>query len=180
MQLEFNIVKITTTASTKKPALCQELASVLSDPLLLGLRDGEALVVNCQNWLRHVAPGSMDGFLDTIQALNPCLVTVTDENADLNSPSLASRIVGCFNFQWILFDVLDTSAPKDSPRRLEYEAAVGRKIESVIGVDSTERPESGARLAERMRRNKFAGVGFVEEATAEVRRLLSEHMTGWG
>ncbi|XP_062232595.1 scarecrow-like protein 32 [Phragmites australis] len=181
VQLEFNVVKGTTP---KKQTLCQDPASVLSDPPSLGLRDGEALVVNCQSWLRHVAPGSRDAFLSTVRALNPCLVTVTDEDADLDSPSLASRIAGCFNFHWILFDALDTSAPRDSPRRLEHEAAVGRKIEGVVGADAdadgAELSESGARLAERMRRNGFSGVGFDEEEAAEVRRLLSEHATGWG
>ncbi|RLM98960.1 hypothetical protein C2845_PM06G17310 [Panicum miliaceum] len=188
VQLEFNVVSkgpsTSPTSSTKKKAtLCQDLASVLSDPPSLALRDGEALVVNCQSWIRHVAPGSRDAFLDAVRALNPCLVTVTDEDADMDSPSLASRIEGCFNFHWILFDALDTSAPRDSPRRVEHEAAVGRKIESVVGADDAdgaERSESGARLAERMQWNGFAGVAFDEEAAGEVRRLLSEHATGWG
>ncbi|KAI5018739.1 hypothetical protein ZWY2020_043627 [Hordeum vulgare] len=184
VQLEFNVVNKSTARSTPSPAklqtVCQELGSVLSDPPALRLRDGEALVVNCQSWLRHVAPGSRDGFMDAVRALDPCLVTVTDEDADLDSPSLATRIAGCFNFHWILFDALDTSAPRDSPRRLEHEAAVGQKIESVVGADGTERSESGARLAERMRRKGFAGVGFGEDEVAEVRHLLSEHATGWG
>jgi len=188
VQLEFSIVKCGSPSPTSSPpkkqaALCQDLASVLSDRQSLGLRDGEGLVVNCQSWLRHVAPGSRDAFLDAVRALNPCLVTVTDEDADLDSPSLATRIAGCFDFHWILFDALDTSAPRDSPRRVEHEAAVGREIESVVGADDAdgaERSESGGRLAERMRRNGFASVGFDEEAAAEVRRLLSEHATGWG
>ncbi|KAF0927084.1 hypothetical protein E2562_029843 [Oryza meyeriana var. granulata] len=183
VQLEFNVVESATAASSRKKkqtTLCQELASVLSDPPSLRLRDGEALIVNCQSWLRHVAPDSRDFFLDAVRALNPCLVTVTDEDADLDSPSLASRMAGCFNFHWILLDALEMSAPKNSPRRLEQEAAVGRKIESVISEDGAERSESGARLAERMMRKEFAGVGFDEEEAAEVRRLLSEHATGWG
>lgn len=190
VQLEFNVVKPKTPPSTetespkKADAHRNELlASVLSDTASLGLRDGEALVVNCQSWLRHVAPGARDAFLDAVRELNPCLVTVTDEDADLDSPSLAARIAGCLNFHWILFDALDTSAPRDSPRRMEHEAAVGRKIESVVGpddADGAERAESGARLAERMRKNGFAGVRFEEDAAGEVRRLLSEHATGWG
>ncbi|CAM0954758.1 unnamed protein product [Alopecurus aequalis] len=185
VQLEFNVVdETTTTAPSPSPGkpltLSEELASVLSDPPALRLRDGEALVVNCQSWLRHVAPDSRDGFMDAIRALEPCLVTVTDEDADLDSPSLATRIAGCFNFHWILFDALDTSAPRDSPRRLEHEAAVGQKIESVVGADGSERSESGARLAERMRRKGFGGVGFGEEEVGEVRQLLSEHANGWG
>ncbi|KAL6839218.1 hypothetical protein ACP4OV_030890 [Aristida adscensionis] len=182
VQLEFAVVD-RSAASPKKQPLCDELASVLFDPPSLGLRDGEAVVVNCQSWLRHVAPAARDAFLGAARALGPRLVTVTDEDADLDSPSLASRIAGCFDFHWILFDALDTSAPRDSLRRQEHEAAVGRKIESVVGADGgdgAERSESGARLGERMRRNGFAGVAFEEEAAGEVRRLLSEHATGWG
>uniref|UniRef100_A0ACD5TFG5 Uncharacterized protein n=1 Tax=Avena sativa TaxID=4498 RepID=A0ACD5TFG5_AVESA len=186
VQLEFNVVDKSTSTTTpslspaKPLPLSQELASVFSDPPALGLRDGEALVVNCQSWLRHVTPGSRDEFMDAVRALDPCLVTVTDEDADLDSPSLATRIAGCFNFHWILFDALDTSAPRDSPRRLEHEAAVGQKIESVVGAEDSERSESGARLAERMRRKGFAAVGFGEGEVEEVRQLLSEHATGWG
>ncbi|CAN6341500.1 unnamed protein product [Urochloa humidicola] len=184
VHLEFNVV-VTSTGTATSPKET-DLASVLSDPAALALRDGEALVVNCQGWIRHVAPASRDAFLGAARALGPCLVTVTDEDADLDSPSLASRIEGCFNFHWILFDALDTSAPRDSPRRAEHEAAVGRKIEGVVGAGDddagggAERPESGARLAERMRRNGFAGVAFGDDAEGEVRRLLSEHATGWG
>ncbi|KAJ1263527.1 hypothetical protein BS78_09G192300 [Paspalum vaginatum] len=183
--LEFNVVKGPGPKSPRKEqaALCPDLASVLSDPAALGLRDGEALVVNCQSWIRHVSPVSRDAFFDAVRALSPCLVTVTDEDADLDSPSLASRIAGCFDFHWILFDALDTSAPRDSPQRVEHEAAVGRKIESVVGADDAdgaERAESGARLAERMRRNGFTAAGYDEEAVGEVRLLLSQHATGWG
>ncbi|KQK05549.1 scarecrow-like protein 32 [Brachypodium distachyon] len=162
-----------------------ELASVLSDREALELRDGEALVVNCHSWLRHVAPGRRDGLLDAVRALEPCLVTVTDEDADLDSPSLASRIAGCLEFHWILFDALDTCAPRDSTRRAEQEAALAQKIESVVAGDdgggaAAERSECGARLSERMRRRGFDGVGFGEEVAAEVRRLLGEHANGWG
>lgn len=112
VQLEFSVVEGVTSPPPEKQAaaLCQDLASVLSDRQALGLRDGEALVVNCQSWIRHVAPGSRDAFLGAVRALNPCLVTVT----------------------------------------------------------------------ERMRRNGFVSVAFDEEAAGEVRRLLSEHATGWG
>ncbi|VAH82452.1 hypothetical protein VPH35_054227 [Triticum aestivum] len=106
------------------------------------------------------------------------LVTVTDEDADQDSPSLATRIAGCFNFHWILFDALDTSAPRDSPRRLEHEAAVGQEIESVVGDDGTERSESGARLAERMRRKGFAGVGFGEHEVADARAAAMQGERG--
>jgi hypothetical protein len=189
LQLEFDVVKTKTPNTDESPnskkvdAPRHDLASVLSDPSSLGLRDGEALVINCQGWLRHVAPGARDAFLDSVRALHPRLVTVTDEDADLDSPSLASRIAGCFDFHWILLDALDSSAPRDSPRRQEHEAAVGRKIEGVVEADDAngaERSESGARLVERMQRNGFAGVRFDEDAAAEVRRLLSEHATGWG
>ncbi|KAG0540536.1 hypothetical protein BDA96_03G417800 [Sorghum bicolor] len=140
-------------------------------------------IIDLSSWIRHVTPGFRDTFLDIVRTLNPCLVTVTGEDADLDSPSLATRIAGCFDFHWILFDALDTSAPRDSPWRVEHEAAVGRKIESVVrddDADGAERVESGARLAEQMRRNGFASVGLDEDAAAEVRRLLSEHATGWG
>ncbi|MQL93683.1 hypothetical protein Taro_026319 [Colocasia esculenta] len=165
------------------------------DPSVLDLRDDETLVVNCQNWLRYL-PGegggglgtssdllTKDGFLETIRGLNPAIVTVVDEDADLDSPSLSSRITACFNYLWIAFDALETFLPKDSPQRTEQEAAVGQKIENIVGFEGPrriERTEPGARVAWRMKRAGFCRVAFGEETLKEVKFLLDEHAGGWG
>ncbi|KAL7092404.1 hypothetical protein ACP275_12G162900 [Erythranthe tilingii] len=173
------------------------------NPSTLKLSNDEALVVNCQNWLRYLPDDDddeeeeddirrnilsygRDSFLETIRNLNPCLVTIVDEDCDLggSNRSLASRITACFNYMWIPFDALETFLPKNSARRLDYEEDIGRKIENVVGFEGArriERLESSSNLWRRMAMNNgFTSVPFGEETVREVRVLLSEHASGWG
>jgi len=163
-------------------------------PSVLNLRDDEALVINCQNWLRYLSnieqPGSSvqysslrDAFLRTVKAFNPCIVLVVDEDSDLSAPSLSSRITTCFNYLWIPFDALETFLPKDSSQRIEYESDIGHKIENIIsfeGLQRIERLEPGIKVSERMKNAGFFSVPFCEDTIGEVRSLLEEHASGWG
>ncbi|XVE49789.1 hypothetical protein DITRI_Ditri01bG0109800 [Diplodiscus trichospermus] len=162
-------------------------------PSELDLREDEALVINCQNWLRYLSDerkgktahdSSLRGtFLDIIRRLNPLIMVVVDEDSDLSSSSLSSRITTCFNYLWIPFDALETFLPKDSSQRLEYESDIGHKIENVISFEGSqriERLESGANLSQRMKNAGFFSVPFCEETIMEVKSLLDEHAGGWG
>ncbi|KAF3789593.1 Scarecrow-like protein 32 [Nymphaea thermarum] len=160
----------------------------------LGLAADEILVVNCQNFL-HYLPDEVgdplstknqsprDRFLELIRGLNPKIVTVVDEDSNLGSLGLSSRISTCFNYLWILFDALETFLPRDSTQRLDYEADIGYKIENIIafeGLQRIERLEPSGELVQRMRRAHFHSVPFGEETLAEVKCLLGEHASGWG
>ncbi|XP_011006405.1 PREDICTED: scarecrow-like protein 32 [Populus euphratica] len=163
-------------------------------PSVLNLRDDEALVINCQNWLRYLSnieqKGSSvqdsslrDAFLRTVKAFNPCIVIVVDEDSDLSAPSLSSRIATCFNYLWIPFDALETFLPKDSSQRIEYESDIGHKIENIIsfeGLQRIERLEPGIKVSQRMKNAGFLSVPFCEDTIGEVRSLLEEHASGWG
>ncbi|KAG6742576.1 hypothetical protein NC653_037619 [Populus alba x Populus x berolinensis] len=163
-------------------------------PSVLNLRDDEALVINCQNWLRYLSnieqkgrsvqdSSLRDAFLRTVKAFNPCIVIVVDEDSDLSAPSLSSRIATCFNYLWIPFDALETFLPKDSSQRIEYESDIGHKIENIIsfeGLQRIERLEPGIKVSERMKNAGFLSVPFCEDTIGEVRSLLEEHASGWG
>ncbi|KAL3567575.1 hypothetical protein D5086_030226 [Populus alba] len=163
-------------------------------PSVLNLRDDEALVINCQNWLRYLSnieqkgrsvqdSSLRDAFLRTVKAFNPCIVIVVDEDSDLSAPSLSSRITTCFNYLWIPFDALETFLPKDSSQRIEYESDIGHKIENIIsfeGLQRIERLEPGIKVSERMKNAGFLSVPFCEDTIGEVRSLLEEHASGWG
>ncbi|KAK1284673.1 Scarecrow-like protein 32 [Acorus calamus] len=154
-----------------------------SDPFTLdGGDDDEALIVNCQNWLRYLPDSSArDGFLEKVRKLGPELVIVVDEDSNVDSRSLQKRVSECFNYVWIPFDALETFLAKDDERRIEYEADLGRKIECIVGSSRwTERLESGARWAERIRGAGFKRAAFGEGAVEEVKGLLNEHASGWG
>ncbi|KAL0001765.1 hypothetical protein SO802_015546 [Lithocarpus litseifolius] len=162
------------------------------DPSTLNLRDDEALVINCQHWLRYLSDeqhGSPHGaslrdtFLDIIKGLNPQIIVVVDEDSDLSASSLTSRITTCFNYLWIPFDALETFLPKESCQRMEYESDIGHKIENIIsfeGFQRIERLESGVKLCQRMINSGWVSIPFCEETVKEVKDLLDEHASGWG
>ncbi|KZV54714.1 scarecrow-like protein 32 [Dorcoceras hygrometricum] len=196
---EFNVIELTglpDESSSDHLHYDLLITQMVNDLSTLKLRDDdEVLVVNCQNWLRFLPddqklgnsaeiPSCRDCFLDMIQSLDPCIVTVVDEDCDIGASSgLASRITTCFNYLWIPFDALETFLPKHSPQRIDYEADFGQKIEHVIGFDGVKRTEifeSSSRLSQRMIKNGFSSVAFSEETVKDIKLLLDEHASGWG
>ncbi|XP_052177335.1 scarecrow-like protein 32 [Diospyros lotus] len=198
--LEFNVIHDQDHSSpTDDLAVSKEPSSFPYDsllnklnPLTLDLRDDEALVINCQNWLRYLSDepretaqglSFRETFLEIVKGLFPRIIIIVDEDSDLAASSLTSRIATSFNYLWIPFDALETFLPKDSPQRVEYEADIGHKIENIIGFEGNqriERLESGARLSQRMRNAGCYGVPFDDETVREVKLLLNEHASGWG
>ncbi|KAI4319838.1 hypothetical protein MLD38_033391 [Melastoma candidum] len=157
------------------------------------IKDDEALIINCQNWLRYLSdePDEVnfqdstprDEFLEIIRGLNPRTLIVVDEDVDLSSPSLAERITTCFNYLWIPFDAFETFLSKDNQQRMDCESDLGHKIDNVIACEGSqriERPEVGAKLSQRMRNAGFSGVPFGDDTADEVKSLLDEHSSGWG
>ncbi|XP_038888248.1 scarecrow-like protein 32 [Benincasa hispida] len=155
------------------------------DPSSLNLQDDEALVINCQHWLRYVSnhDSSKDDFINKTKSLNPRIMIVVDEDSDMTDSSLASRITTCFNYFWIPFDALETFLSKDSMQRLEYEADIGQRIENIIGFEGNqraERLESCVKVLERMRNGGYLNVPFCDDVADEVKALLAEQASGWG
>ncbi|XP_041004743.1 scarecrow-like protein 32 [Juglans microcarpa x Juglans regia] len=170
----------------------ESILSHLNNPSMLNLREDEALVINCQHWLRYLSDelkGSPHGaslrdtFINIVKGLNPQIIVVVDEDSDLSASSLTSRITTCFNYLWIPYDALETFLPKDSSQRIEYESDVGHKIENIIsfeGFQRIERLESGIKLSQRWKNAGYLNIPFCEETVKEVRALLDEHASGWG
>lgn len=196
---EFNVIGNSTTST------CSELTNSDSsssfhfeslfshlNPATLNLREDEALVINCQNWLRYLSDerkGSFqnasprDNFISLIKGLNPRIVLLVDEDCDLSAPRLTSRITACFNYLWIPFDALETFLPKDSTQRVEYESDIGQKIENIVsfeGFQRTERLEGGVKMSQRMKNGGFFSFPICEDTVREVKGLLDEHASGWG
>ncbi|XP_030496673.2 scarecrow-like protein 32 [Cannabis sativa] len=165
----------------------------------------EALVINCHMMLHYIPEETLINsnnnnndndincsssssslrsmFLKSIRSLDPNVVVLVDEDADLTSNNLVCRLRSAFNFLWIPYDTVETFLPKGSKQRQWYEADIGWKIENVIaneGVQRVERLEPKSRWVQRMRNASFRSVGFGEEAVSEVKTMLDEHAAGWG
>ncbi|XP_057421425.1 scarecrow-like protein 32 [Lotus japonicus] len=165
-------------------------------------RAAEALVVNCHMMLHYIpeetlstsynaydsscASSSMSLrslFLKALRGLDPTIVVLVDEDADLTSSNLVCRLRSAFNYLWIPYDTVDTFLPRGSKQRQWYEADICWKIENVIaheGVNRVERVERRTVWEQRMRNASFQGIGFSEDSVVEVKAMLDEHAAGWG
>lgn len=163
----------------------------------------EALVINCHMML-HCIPeetlsiipnignssSSVDFdssframFLKVLRGLDPTIVVLVDEDADFTSNNVVNRLRSAYNYLWIPYDTVDTFLPRGSKQRQWYESDICWKIENVIsheGSQRVERLEPKSKWVQRMRSSGFRGVGFSEDAIAEVKNMLDEHAAGWG
>nr|KYP55207.1 Scarecrow-like protein 32 [Cajanus cajan] len=122
-------------------------------------------------------------FLKSLRGLDPTVVILVDEDANLTSNNLVCRLRSAFNYLWIPYDTVDTFLPRGSKQRQWYEADIGWKIENVIaheGVQRVERVEPKNRWEQRMKNASFQAVAFSEDSVAEVKAMLDEHAAGWG
>lgn len=193
---EFNVIGDTISLTNEELSNIEstsfhfETMLSLLNPSVLNLREDEALIINCQNWLRYLSDDRKtqnisirDAFMNLVKGLNPRIVLLVDEDCDLSASSLTSRITACFNHLWIPFDALDTFLPKDSCQRTEFESDIGQKIENIISFEGNqriERLETGMQMSQRMKNVGYFSVPFCDETVVEVKELLDEHASGWG
>ena len=169
----------------------------------LDLRDGgatTAVAVNCVNSLRGVVPAGgsrrRDAFTSSLRRLDPRVVTVVEEEADLvaSDPDASDEAGGDteaaflkvfsegLRFFSAYMDSLEESFPKTSNERLALERAAGRAIVDLVSCpssESMERRETAASWARRMRSAGFSPVAFSEDVADDVRSLLRRYREGW-
>ncbi|OEL34793.1 Protein SHORT-ROOT 2 [Dichanthelium oligosanthes] len=167
----------------------------------LDLREGgatTALAINCVNALRGVAPGGArrrDAFLASLRRLEPRVVTVVEEDADLvasesDASSEEANTEAAFmkvfteglRFFSAYMDSLEDSFPKTSNERLALERAAGRAIVDLVSCpasESAERRETGASWARRMRSAGFSPLAFSDDVADDMRSLLRRYREGW-
>ncbi|XP_050909922.1 scarecrow-like protein 32 [Lathyrus oleraceus] len=157
----------------------------------------EALVINCHMMLHYIPEETLytnmntnngssslrSMFLEALRSLEPTIVVLVDEDADLTSSDLVTRLRSAFNYLWIPFDTVDMFLPRGSKERHWYESDICWKIENVIayeGVQRVERVEGKGKWEQRMRNAHFQGVCFSEDSVMEVKGMIDEHAVGWG
>jgi hypothetical protein len=162
----------------------------------LNLREGgatTALAVNCMNALRGVAAGGTrrrDAFVASLRRLEPRVVAVVEEEADLAASGEEADTEAGFmkvfaeglRFFSAYMDSLEESFPKTSNEKLALERAVGRAIVDLVSCpasESSERRETGASWARRMRSSGFSPVSFSDDVADDVRSLLRRYREGW-
>ncbi|KAJ9564265.1 hypothetical protein OSB04_000231 [Centaurea solstitialis] len=152
----------------------------------LGVREDEALAVNLNGTLRAVGAHRRDYLLSTFRGLNPKIVTIVEEEADLDIGNDGFEFVRGFQecLRWfrVYFEALDQSFPKTSNERLMLERAAGRGVMDLIAcpaAESVERRETAARWSGRLHGSGFSAVGYSDEVCDDVRALLRRYREGW-
>ncbi|GFY93724.1 GRAS family transcription factor [Actinidia rufa] len=126
----------------------------------LDVKDDETLAVNCVGALH--AARRRDSVVSMFRSLRPRIVTVVEEEADLNFGS--------------------DGFARTCNERLMLERAAGRAVVDLVACpsdDSAERREPAARWSRRMHGGGFSPVAFSDEVSDDVRALLRRYREGW-
>lgn len=154
----------------------------------LNINEDEALIVNCVNTLHSVtaAENRREAVISAFRRLQPRLVTVVEEEADLDVGIDGFDFVKGFeeSLRWfrVYFECLEESFPKTSNERLMLERAAGRALVDLVACpppDSIERRETAARWIRRMRGGGFSAAPFSHEVCDDVKALLRRYKEGW-
>jgi len=154
----------------------------------LDIKEDEALAINCVNTLHSIsAVGShREAVISSLRRLQPRIVTVVEEEADLDVGLEGLEFVKGFEecLRWfrVYFEALEESFPRTSNERLMLERAAGRAVVDLVAcspADSVERRERAGRWTRRMHGGGFNAVAFSEEVCDDVRALLRRYREGW-
>ncbi|KAG5028950.1 hypothetical protein AAZX31_05G097800 [Glycine max] len=154
----------------------------------LDIKEDEALAVNCVNRLHSVSAvgNNRDALISSLQALQPRIVTVVEEEADLDvgidGYEFVKGFEECLRWFRVYFDALDESFVKTSNERLMLERAAGRAVVDLVAcstAESVERRETAARWVARLHNGGLKAAPFSEEVCDDVRALLRRYREGW-
>uniref|UniRef100_A0A7N0UFX7 Protein SHORT-ROOT-like n=1 Tax=Kalanchoe fedtschenkoi TaxID=63787 RepID=A0A7N0UFX7_KALFE len=153
----------------------------------LGIKDGEAVAVNCNGALRRADVGKRGSLIDMIGSLQPKVVTIVEEEADFTSTrgDFVKCFEECLNFFILYFETLEESFIPTSNERLMLERECSRHIVGILSCDDEiddhgqcERRERGAQWSKRLRAS-LAPITFSDDVTDDVKALLKRYRTGW-
>ncbi|GAB4849100.1 hypothetical protein Ancab_003908 [Ancistrocladus abbreviatus] len=154
----------------------------------LAIQNDEALAINLVNSLHSItaAGNKRDVVLASFRSLQPRIITVVEEEADLDVGNDGYEFVNgvqeCLRWFRVYFESLDENFPRASNERLMLERASGRALMDLLACprpDSAERREIAARWSSRLHGSGLSPVGFSNEVCDDVRALLRRYKEGW-
>ncbi|KAK6947208.1 Transcription factor GRAS [Dillenia turbinata] len=144
----------------------------------LDLREGDALFVNSVMHLHKYVKesrGSLKAVLQAIRKLGPTLLTVVEQDATHNGPFFLGRFLESLHYYSAIFDSLEASLPRNSPKRTKIErvhfAEEIRNIVAYEGPDRIERHERADQWRRQLGRAGFQVVGL--KCMSQARMMLS-------
>ncbi|XP_058094256.1 protein SHORT-ROOT-like [Magnolia sinica] len=151
----------------------------------LGLREDEAVAVNCIGALRHVSVEERPSVVRMLRSFRPKVVTIVEEEADFTSTrgDFVECFEECLRFYSVFFEMLEESFVPTSNERLMLERESSRSIVSLLacggdGGGECERRERGSQWCGRLR-EAFSPAGFSDDVVDDVKALLKRYRAGW-
>ncbi|XP_058102496.1 protein SHORT-ROOT-like [Magnolia sinica] len=151
----------------------------------LGIRDDEAVAVNCIGALRQVNVEDRGSVIRMIQAIGPRVVTVVEEEADFTSSGgdFLMCFEECLRFYSLFFEMLQESFVATSNERLMLERECSRSIVSVLACDGEgsgecDVKEKGIQWCGRLK-EAFSPAQYSDDVIDDVKALLKRYRSGW-
>ncbi|GLT46807.1 hypothetical protein SLA2020_205370 [Shorea laevis] len=154
----------------------------------LDIKDDEALAINCVGALHTITAvdNRRDVLISSFRRLHPRIITVVEEEADLDvgvdGLEFVKGFQECVRWFRVYFEALDESFPRTSNEQLMLERAAGRAIVDLVACppsESIEQRESATRWTRRLLAGGFSRVVFSDEVCDDVRALLRRYREGW-
>lgn len=155
----------------------------------LAVRHDEAVAVNLVGTLRRAHVDDRKGVIETIKSLNPRIVTIVEEEADLSSnrDDFLECFEECLRFNTVYLEMLEESFAATSNEKLMLERECARSIVRVLACEDSdeighwdsERREKGRQWAQRLREAPFEAVPHSDDVVDDVRALLKRYRAGW-
>lgn len=149
----------------------------------LNIERDELVVVNCMYRMKHIPDETVvvrnprDTVLKLIRRINPALFIHGVCSGTYNAPFFASRFREALFHYSSMFDMFETTVPREDEYRMLFEKAIyGRDIVNVIaceGLERVERPETYKQWQVRNTRAGFKQVPIDQEIFKQVRNTVN-------
>lgn len=130
----------------------------------LRIQPGEAISVNFPFVLHHMPDESVstqnhrDRVLRLVKSLNPKVVTLIEQECNVNTSPFFSRFVEALDYYTAMFESIDVTLPRDHKERINVEQhCIAREVVNVIACEGMERVERHELLGKWKLRFKMAG-----------------------
>ncbi|KAD3067169.1 hypothetical protein R6Q59_018737 [Mikania micrantha] len=151
----------------------------------LKVQPGEALAVNCAFVLHHIPDESVDPMnhrdrlLRLIKSLSPKVVTLVEQEANVNTAKFFRRFNETFSYYLAMFESIDATLPRDHKERINIEQhCLAGEIVNILACEGVEREERHEVLAKWKSRFTMAGFSPYPLSTyvnATIKTLLENY-----
>ncbi|KAE9456534.1 hypothetical protein C3L33_11625, partial [Rhododendron williamsianum] len=107
---------------------------------MLGVRPGEAVVVNFPLQLHHTPDESVDvtnprdGLLRMVKSLSPKVVTLVEQESNTNTAPFVARFIEALDYYSAMFESIDVALPRDRKSGLTEMHCLARDIVNVVAA----------------------------------------------